>query len=572
MTMETRAILAAVLMVGLLILYQALFLPAPAPEAPPPGEQKAEEAAPAAGQAAARKLPEVAVAPPPAMPAPAEARSVVVDGPLFRGAVGEDGGRIHEWTIKYRGEKALTGDRVRSLGVVVAPPAGEPKLVPMRFADDRVVLDSEGAEDELQLRGEVGGLEVSKTLRFDADSYMLDVAVRLVNRGREPSTVTVALPWEAPQAWMGEREAFPGQHPIEVVWADGGVHRVVNLCEAPSFVGDGAWIGLGTSSYLTALVPRAGGFRLAASAEGKQVCEAKSAEPVGRATVALQAAPTIAPGEAWEGRASIYIGPKEYERLKAYGLEGAINWGCFPIWCEWGGLPMQWLGVPILKVMNWLYGYVANYGVAIILLTVLIRVLFYPLTVKSMRSMKAMQSLQPQVNALRNKYRNDPRKLQEETMALYRKHKVNPMGGCLPMVAQIPIFYALYVVLTVSAELQSAPFVCFGRMPEWVPWLGGQNLWICDLGAIDPTYLLPVLMAVTMFIQQKMTPTAADPQQARMMMLMPLMFGGMFIVFPIASGLTLYWTVSNILQIAQQWLMDRGSRRAQGGKPAKSRA
>src|SRR5262249_59439265 len=131
---------------------------------------------------------------------------------------------------------------------------------------------------------------------------------------------------------------------------------------------------------------------------------------------------------------------------------------------RYGGLPMVWLGVPILHLLNWVYRHVGNYGIAIILLTVVSKVLFYPLTVKSMRSMKAMQALQPQINALRSKYKSDPQRLQRETLELYRKYKVNPMGGCLPMVAQVPIFYALYLALSVSVELQNAPFLCFGRV------------------------------------------------------------------------------------------------------------
>src|SRR5439155_26232249 len=167
-----------------------------------------------------------------------------------------------------------------------------------------------------------------------------------------------------------------------------------------------------------------------------------------------------------------------------------------------------------------------NYGVAIILLTVLTRVLFYPLTVKSMRSMKAMQALQPQVNALRNKYKSDPQRLQKETLELYRKYKVNPMGGCLPMVAQVPIFYALFLGLSVSVELQNAAFLCFVRG------LFGADLWICDLAAHDPTYVLPVLMGITMFIQQKLTPTTGDPRQAKMMLFMPFVFTFMFLNLP----------------------------------------
>src|SRR5262249_5406592 len=203
-------------------------------------------------------------------------------------------------------------------------------------------------------------------------------------------------------------------------------------------------------------------------------------------------------------------------------LEETINFGCFPLPCTIKGtwtpaLPMRWLGVPILALLNWTYKHVGNYGLAIILLTVVSKVLFYPLTVKSMRSMKAMQALQPQVNALRSKYKNDPKKLQEETLGLYRKHHVNPMGGCLPMVAQIPIFYALYLALSVSVELQNATFLCLGHV-------FGVGVWICDLASHDPTYVLPILMGITMFFQQKMTPTMGDPRQAKMMLVMPFVF------------------------------------------------
>ena len=244
----------------------------------------------------------------------------------------------------------------------------------------------------------------------------------------------------------------------------------------------------------------------------------------------------------------MYAGPKEYERLHALGLEKAISFGGFPIPRQYGGLPMEWLGVPILLLLQWVYRGVSNYGVAIILLTVVSKVLFYPLTVRSMRSMKAMQQLSPQINALRSKYKSDPQRLQRETMELYRQYKVNPMGGCLPMIAQVPIFYALYLALSVSVELQSAPFLCVGR-------LFGVDLWICDLASHDPTYVLPIMMGITMFIQQNMTPAAGDPRQAKMMLVMPFVFTFMFLNLP--SGLVLYWTVSNVLQIAQQWYMDR---------------
>ena len=147
--------------------------------------------------------------------------------------------------------------------------------------------------------------------------------------------------------------------------------------------------------------------------------------------------------------------------------------------------------------------------------------------------------------------RRTRRHSQRETLALYKKHRVNPMGGCLPMIAQVPIFYALYLALSVSVELQGSPFLCFGRV-------FGLDLWICDLAAQDPTYVLPVLMGITMFVQQKMTPTMGDPRQAKMMLFMPVIFTFMFLNLP--SGLVLYWTVSNVLQILQQKLMDRPAR------------
>ena len=223
---------------------------------------------------------------------------------------------------------------------------------------------------------------------------------------------------------------------------------------------------------------------------------------------------------------------------------------------------MEWLGVPVLLVMNFFYRFIGNYGVAIILLTVVTKVLFYPLTVKSMTSMKKMQTIQPQANALRAKHKSDPQRAQRETLELYRREGVNPLGGCLPMVIQVPIFYALYIALSVSVELQNAGFICFGRAPGWFPFVGGTDLWICDLAAPDPLYVLPILMGVTMFVQQKMQPTMGDPNQAKMMLIMPFVFTFMFLKLP--SGLVLYWTVSNALQILQQRLMNRKPARVAG--------
>jgi YidC/Oxa1 family membrane protein insertase len=554
--MEKRAILAAVLMAGLLIVYQALFFPSsqdnpPAPQAPKTPVEATRPAPPAQ---------QVAPAPAPA-PAPADApgprkerprppqRTVSVDTPSYHAVVSSEGGKLQEWTLKYRGNKPMVAvGEFGPTGLLVGADQRPADVVPMEVPAENLTLDAPRPAGEFVLRGEDEGLRVTETYVFTANDFTLDARIRIENPTSAARTATIALPWVVNSPAKNATEKFLGQHVTEVVWSTGGhVERIDNLTAVGTQTIDGNWVGVDSTWYLVAFIPKAGGFKLTAVSEAKP--DAKDG-PTSKVTVGVRATPTIAPGQAWEGRVVLYIGPKEVSRLEAHGLEGTLNFGGFPVPRKWGGLPMEWLGLPILKFMNWVYRYVGNYGVAIILITILSKVLFYPLTVKSMRSMKAMQALQPQVNALRSKHKNDPQRLQRETLELYRKYKVNPMGGCLPMVAQVPIFYALYLALSVSVELQNAPFLCFGRF-------FGVDLWICDLASHDPTYVLPILMGLSMFVQQKMTPVMGDPRQAKAMLIMPFIFTFMFLNLP--SGLVLYWFVSNVLQILQQKLMDRPS-------------
>ncbi len=226
----------------------------------------------------------------------------------------------------------------------------------------------------------------------------------------------------------------------------------------------------------------------------------------------------------------IYGGPKSEEEIAYvdHKLDKIIRFGMF-----------GFIGKPLLKVLNFLYSIVGNYGVAIIILTFLIRILFYPLSYKSYKSMREMAKLQPKLKELQVKYKDKPELLNKATMELYKKHKVNPFGGCLPMLIQIPVFLALYNVLLNAIELRGAPFV----------------LWIKDLSAHDPYYILPIIMGLTMFIQQKLTPQTVDPRQQKLMMFLPIVFTVMFLSFP--SGLVLYWTTNNILTIIQQFIDSR---------------
>lgn len=226
----------------------------------------------------------------------------------------------------------------------------------------------------------------------------------------------------------------------------------------------------------------------------------------------------------------IYLGPKEIRALKAFGkgAEGLIDFGFFAI-----------IAKPLLWFLKLTHLFTKNFGLDIIILSILIKIIFLPLTQISMRSMKEMQKVQPEMNRLRQQFKDDKARLQQEIMLLYKRRKINPMSGCLPMLIQIPVFIALYNALQNSIEMRHAPFI----------------LWIRDLSAKDPIYITPLVMGATMVIQQKMTPTAADPAQAKIFMLMPIMFTFLFLNFP--SGLVLYWLVNNVLSIAHQYYMNK---------------
>jgi YidC/Oxa1 family membrane protein insertase len=506
-------------------------------------------------------------------------RTIAVDTPLYKASISSVGGAVVRWELHYRGDKQMALPGVLgSQGLSVLRPGQPPTPIPFTADRDAIRLDQQHPEAELRLAGADGmGLEIAQTLRFRADSYVIERDIRVTNTQGVPQGVELALGWTAPVEWPKDHEAFAGPRPIHAVWLPQGSSwaRREYLTSEGRFTGDARWVGFESSIggasqsgvYLTAMIPRAPGFKVV---EGPRPVTTPDGKTVSMFDVGIRGAvPVLQPGQSWQGRVTDYLGPMEYDRLKGLdvGLEKAIYFGGFPFPESWADrvptLPMEWIAVPILAVMRWFYSFIPNYGVAIILLTIITKVMFFPLTVKSMRSMKAMQALQPQVNALRSKYKNDPQRLQRETMELYRANKVNPLGGCLPMVVQIPIFYALYVALSVSVEMQNAHFICFGEVPRSVPLLGGEDLWICDLAAYDPTYILPILMGVSMFVQQKMQPVMGDPRQAKMMLFMPIVFTFMFLNLP--SGLVLYWTLSNVLQIAQQKYMERG-----GAKPSQS--
>src|SRR5262245_5320186 len=599
MSMEKRAVLAAVLMAVVFVLGQYLFFPS-TPESPPaqkPSEQPASQPTDQSKPSTVAKTePPPTKAPsqlkeeqkPPAPPAPIRPaerppqRLATIETPLYRAVVSSEGGKLQELTLQYRGPKPMVIVGELGPGGLTSGVAGHMETIPMQLSTTELKLGPDRPTGDLALTGQVEGLTVTKTLTFHADTYTIDATVRLQNAGGTPHQAALSFPWTTLQEWQDKHAKFLGQHPTTIAAYAGSELRYTDDLAHPGWhygclstlrgptkngtqvekeARPGDWIALGSNWYTAALIARTEGFEIFTTSDPKPTDpKTKPATPL-RTAIGLRTAPTIPAGGRWEGGFIAYVGPKEYNHLRHVGLEETINFGGFPLPRECGGLPMKWFAVPILSLMNWLHAHVYNYGLAIILLTVLSKVLFYPLTVWSMRSMKAMQALQPQVNSLRSRYKSDPQRAQRETMELYRKHGVNPVGGCLPMLPQIPIFYALYLAVANSAELQNAPFLCFDFLQpvaraframgaSWV-----DSLWICNLADIDPLYVLPLVMGVTMFVQQKMTPVSGDPAQAKVMLIMPVFFTIMFLNLP--SGLVLYWTVSNVLQIAQQWWMNR---------------
>ena len=376
------------------------------------------------------------------------------------------------------------------------------------------------------------GIAITQTYRFFPDRYGIDLAVTATNPTTTPiNGVFRATLRSVPPHDKGSYYAYVGF----ALFLDDKLDEieVEDPGEEESARGKIGWFGWEDNYFISAIapeVPAKGSFT------GKHL---SSGVMEG---VFLPAAISLPPSTQATSEYQLYIGPRDLGILKQFGknLDQAINFGWTDI-----------IAKPLLYILHFFYQYVHNYGLAIILLTVLVKILFWPLTHKSYKSMKEMQKLQPRMAKLREKHKGDKQKLNQEMMGLYKTYKVNPMGGCLPMVVQIPVFFALFRVLGACIELRHAPFM----------------LWINDLSApgrlfhfsfqipfMTPPYGIPVLtllMGGSMFLQQKMTPTPGDPTQAKIMMFLPVIFTFMFINFP--SGLVLYWLVNNLLSIGQQY-------------------
>jgi YidC/Oxa1 family membrane protein insertase len=536
-----RLILALVLSFAFLFVYQKFFLP----PVPVPVEESGVEVSPEEAPAVEAQIIEEPPEPPtaPLEPISGQEESILkVRTPRYSAELSNRGGVLKSLTLtKYKEELEdpeshvqmvhdLGNEKLRPLAVEFTAAGG-----PLGFSD--ALFRVEGSAIALE-EGEQGkvvyryrtqeGLEMVKTLTFMADSYEILCSVQVLNRSGVPLGGRTTLMW-APglEQPVGEKEGkklgssrygYKG-----ALYLDGRKPQKIKskklegtlTIEEPVI-----WIA-STDMYFTAAILPGDGWTGAMARKGTGE----------RVEVEVFSQMRLPPGGAVTLDATVYAGPKEMSSLRAVdpSLVKTIDLGMF-----------GYIAKPLLDLLNFFHKFVGNYGLAIIILSTLIKIVFIPFSAISHRSMKKMSKLQPQINALRDRYKKDREKLNQEIMKLYQQNKVNPASGCLPIVVQIPVFFALYRALLGAIELRHAPFF----------------FWITDLSAKDPLYITPIIMGATMFLQQKMTPTAVDPRQAQIMLFLPIIFTALFLSFP--SGLVIYWTVNNVLTVAHQYFLNKG--------------
>lgn len=391
-------------------------------------------------------------------------------------------------------------------------------------AEYRLAEGAQTLEVPLKWTG-ADGVVVNKLYRFERGQYRIGMAYQVQNRSQAPFAVAPYLQIRresvAAKRSMTDVDSYSFIGPVvyngekyEKLDADDLAGEPVKLQVA------NGWIASIQHHFLSAAIPPAGvPYSYSITSRGGQILES-----------AIGPLESVAPGQDLVLEQTLFVGPKLQKQMEATapGLKLTVDYGFLTV-----------IAQPLFWVLQKIHDLVGNWGWSIILLTILIKLVFYKLQETSGRSMAKMRNLQPRMKHLQERYKDDRQALSQAMMELYRKEKVNPAAGCLPIIVQMPVFIALYWVLLESVEMRQAPFA----------------LWLNDLSSKDPYYVLPLLMGVTMFFQQKLNPTPPDPIQAKVMMAMPVVFTVFFAFFP--SGLVLYWFVNNLLSIAQQWRINK---------------
>ncbi len=580
--MEKRAIIAIVLSILVLVLYQKFFIKEqprkprdrkaaekiePIPSAPKVSEQRGEGEVhrEAVGREEKRVVKEGITEEKGKIP-----RDVTVETKLYTAIFSNYEGRLKSWRLHEYKNRVEYGPFVRwfqdterevkaffgfggkpvlegalepvelvtteelsnlPLATEVYDENGRVDFGPMDVVSEATSLRGNAKGGTLSFRGtSARGIEVTRGYRFFDDTYRVEMEVRIKNRGGRTKTVTAALVWYDMMMETGSR-AFSG--PVAMV--DGQVSEIKEKKfkkEELSLSGEIRWFGssMGEKNvqdamrkpfFVSLVMPKESeGIKLGIGMKDEKVMYNRAIHP----------ARSLPEGGELVYVYEFYFGPKVIGLLKELNVEAekVVRFGWFTA-----------IAKILLLFMNFTHKITKNYGADIIIISIVLKILFWPLTKKSYVSMKEMQKVQPEMAMLREKYKDDKTRLNRELMDLYKRRKINPLGGCLPMVVQIPIFFALYWALMGSIELRHAPFI----------------LWLKDLSYRDPIYISPILMGASMVWQQKMTPTAGDPRQAKLMMIMPIVFTFLFLSFP--AGLVIYWLITNILTIGQQYLINK---------------
>jgi YidC/Oxa1 family membrane protein insertase len=534
-----RLVVALVISFAFLFVYQRYVLP-PVPTAV---EEPTEQAAPASVEEISPTPQAEAVPYEPLTPIVAtDEKTINVSTPLYVARISNRGGVISSFKLaRYRQDIKDPESHVEMVRVVdgagLLPLAAEFIAAggPLGFSQALFQTESAdlaleaGQSDKITFRYRTAeGLEMVKTLTFSADTYSIECSVRLHNRSDQTLNGRTTLVWapglEPPKGgdkgsmFSASRYGYQG-----ALYYEGSGRpdklKASKLEGQRNIDGPFTWIASEDMYFVAALMP---------SDEGMGALARKGAGD--RVEVGVFTQVQLPPGSTASMDAAAYVGPKEMTALRTVSdsLIKTIELGIF-----------GFIAKPLLDMLNYFYKFVGNYGISIIILSALIKIVFIPFSTISHRSMKKMSRLQPQINALRDRYKKDKDKLNQEIMKLYQENKVNPASGCLPILVQIPVFFALYRALLGAIELRHAPFF----------------FWIADLSAKDPIYITPIFMGATMVLQQKMTPATGDPRQAQLMMFMPVVFTALFLSFP--SGLVVYWTVNNLLTVGHQYWMNR---------------
>ncbi len=535
MDMDKRTLIAVVLALAVLIGSQYLFTKPQPPSPPQPRPQVGKKA-----EEATKETP--APVPAPALPVSAQAeavqpREIRVETDLYTAVFSTRGAIIRKWELLKYTDKDKKPISLISPTAELSPvsvllegqPVDSASKIIYAADKDSIILKDKDMETLTFSYSGPSGLIIKKTFTFYKGKYGVDVVTEVA--GAPSYQIAAGSMLSAADEGGTTLHSGPillnDNRRIEIapnnIEGLGLLHRLLRWITGEKgkndilYHGSTPWIAQENRYFALALAPAYKTYDVHVwKSEGKD-----TTKPAVEIAYMLK-------GE--RANFLLYVGPKKYETLRSYNLdlEHIIDFGFFSI-----------LARPLFWILKFFDRFTGNYGWSIILLTIIVRIPFLPLLSKSQKSMRKMQKIQPKLNELREKYKKDPQRLQKETLEMYKKYKVNPVGGCLPMLLQIPVFFALYKVLMVAIELRGAPFM----------------LWITDLSAKDPYYILPIIMGITMVVQQKMTPTSLDPKQNRMMMLMPVVFTFMFLNF--ASGLVLYWLVNNVLSIIQQFFTNR---------------